>query len=115
MIASISGNPKRAARTTDCGLPPTPTQVGMCPFGRRGRTHQPQFVGGTTSRPHLHLSRSPLLLGCTLRPPPLQRFIPAVPHPAYLPAPSPPHILATYISSVPPSFGGVRDQVPAFI
>ena len=27
MIASVSGNPYRAARTTDCGLPPTPTDV----------------------------------------------------------------------------------------
>ena len=35
MTASISGRPKRAARTTDCGLPPTPTQVGMCPVGDR--------------------------------------------------------------------------------
>ena len=38
MIASISGSPKRAARTTDCGLPPTPTHVGMCPSGIGGLT-----------------------------------------------------------------------------
>jgi hypothetical protein len=30
MIASINGRPKRAARMTELGLPPTPTQVGMC-------------------------------------------------------------------------------------
>ena len=28
MIASISEKPWRAARTTDCGLPPTPIQTG---------------------------------------------------------------------------------------
>ena len=39
MTASISGRPKRAARTTDCGLPPTPTQVGMCPSGIGGLTN----------------------------------------------------------------------------
>jgi len=27
MIASMSGRPYRAVRTTDCGEPPTPTQV----------------------------------------------------------------------------------------
>ena len=39
MTASMSGRPKRAARTTDCGLPPTPTQVGMCPSGIGGLTN----------------------------------------------------------------------------
>ena len=39
MTASISGRPKRAARTTDCGLPPTPTQVGMWPSGIGGLTN----------------------------------------------------------------------------
>ena len=37
-IASISGKPKRAARTTDSGLPPTPTHVCKRPFSIGGYT-----------------------------------------------------------------------------
>src|SRR6267378_1766012 len=39
MMASISGRPYRAARITDCGLPPTPTHVGRCPSGSGGLTY----------------------------------------------------------------------------
>lgn len=37
-MASISGRPCRAARTTDSGLPPTPTQTGSRPNSVRGKT-----------------------------------------------------------------------------
>src|SRR5258705_13317766 len=39
MMASISGRRYRAARITDCWLPPTPTHVGRCPPGRGGLTY----------------------------------------------------------------------------
>ena len=39
MMASASENPSRAARTTDCGLPPTPIHAG----------NGPDSVCGTTS------------------------------------------------------------------
>ena len=38
MIASTSGMPKCAARTTDSGLPPTPTQVRIDPDAVFGYT-----------------------------------------------------------------------------
>ena len=38
MIASISENPSRAARITDCGLPPTPIHAGNGPDSRCGTT-----------------------------------------------------------------------------
>ncbi len=38
MIASISENPCRAARTTDSGEPPTPIQVVSFPSSRCGTT-----------------------------------------------------------------------------
>ncbi len=44
MTASASGNPKRAARTTDCGLPPTPIHAGIRPdsvFGYTCRSASP--------------------------------------------------------------------------
>jgi len=42
MLASISENPYRAARMTDWGLPPTPTQTGK----------RPDSVCGTTALKH---------------------------------------------------------------
>ena len=38
MIASISEKPRRAARMTECGLPPTPIQVGKGPDSVCGTT-----------------------------------------------------------------------------
>ena len=37
MMASISGKPYRAARTTDSGVPPTPTQVFSVPVSTAGK------------------------------------------------------------------------------
>ena len=59
MMASISGRPYRAVRTTDCGEPPTPTQVVSRPdsvfgntsaFVQRGARVVPLQVTGFSSR-----------------------------------------------------------------
>ncbi len=58
MMASISGSPCRAVRMTDCGDPPTPTQVGSLPdsvlgntsaFSRGARTVPLQVTGFSSS------------------------------------------------------------------
>ncbi len=38
MIAIVSGRPSVAARTTDCGEPPTATQTGSGSWTGRGQT-----------------------------------------------------------------------------
>ena len=45
MIASVSGRPCRAARTTDSGLPPTPTQVRSVPVSIGGYMVWPAIGG----------------------------------------------------------------------
>ena len=43
MIASMSARPWLAARTTDCGLPPTPTQVRRRPRSVRALQKDPHY------------------------------------------------------------------------
>ena len=47
MMASVRGKPYRAARTTDCGLPPTPTQVVSGGRSTGGKTRMPSSGGRT--------------------------------------------------------------------